>query len=301
MFINWLGTLPNAAAQGLIWGIMAIGVYITYRILDIADLTVDGSICTGGATFAVLLFAGLPIPVCLLAAFLAGALAGLITGIFHTFLGIPAILAGILTQLMLWSINLKIMGKANLAIPGRNYKLWVSSLLPSWQSLVVLVAVVAVLILLLYWFFGTEYGTSLRATGNNPNMSRAQGINTSAAKIFGLVLSNGIVALAGAFLVQYQGACNITMGQGAIVIGLASIIIGDAVSSLISKNFAVRLLGVVIGGIVYFFVYQTVIFLGFDSDLLKLLSAIVVAIFLGFPYVKKTYFNKKKKEGTRHA
>jgi putative ABC transport system permease protein len=264
-------------------------------------LTVDGSICTGGATFAVLLFAGLPIPVCLLAAFLAGALAGLITGIFHTFLGIPAILAGILTQLMLWSINLKIMGKANLAIPGRNYKLWVSSLLPSWQSLVVLVAVVAVLILLLYWFFGTEYGTSLRATGNNPNMSRAQGINTSAAKIFGLVLSNGIVALAGAFLVQYQGACNITMGQGAIVIGLASIIIGDAVSSLISKNFAVRLLGVVIGGIVYFFVYQTVIFLGFDSDLLKLLSAIVVAIFLGFPYVKKTYFNKKKKEGTRHA
>jgi putative ABC transport system permease protein len=301
MFINWLGTLPNAAAQGLIWGIMAIGVYITYRILDIADLTVDGSICTGGATFAVLLFAGLPIPVCLLAAFLAGALAGLITGIFHTFLGIPAILAGILTQLMLWSINLKIMGKANLAIPGRNYKLWVSSLLPSWQSLVVLVAVVAVLILLLYWFFGTEYGTSLRATGNNPNMSRAQGINTSAAKIFGLVLSNGIVALAGAFLVQYQGACNITMCQGAIVIGLASIIIGDAVSSLISKNFAVRLLGVVIGGIVYFFVYQTVIFLGFDSDLLKLLSAIVVAIFLGFPYVKKTYFNKKKKEGTRHA
>lgn len=301
MFINWLGTLPNAVAQGMIWGIMAIGVYVTYRILDIADLTVDGSICTGGATFAVLLFAGLPIPVCLLAAFLAGALAGLITGIFHTFLGIPAILAGILTQLMLWSINLKIMGKANLAIPGRNYKLWISSLLPSWQSLVVLVAAVAVLILLLYWFFGTEYGTSLRATGNNPDMSRAQGINTSAAKIFGLVLSNGIVALAGAFLVQYQGACNITMGQGAIVIGLASIIIGDAVSSLISKNFAVRLLGVVIGGIVYFFVYQTVIFLGFDSDLLKLLSAIVVAVFLGLPYVKKTYFNKKKKEGTRHA
>lgn len=301
MFINWLGTLPNAAAQGIIWGMMAIGVYITYRILDIADLTVDGSICTGGATFAVLLFAGLPIPVCLIAAFLAGALAGLITGIFHTFMGIPAILSGILTQLMLWSINLKIMGKSNVAIPGRNYKLWVSSMLPSWQSLAVLVAAVAVLILILYWFFGTEYGTSLRATGNNPDMSRAQGINTSAAKIFGLVLSNGVVALAGAFLAQYQGFSDVKMGQGAIVIGLAAIIIGDAVSSLISKNFAVRLLGVVIGGVVYFFVYQTVIFLGLDADLLKMLSALVVAVFLALPYWKKTYFSKKKKEGARHA
>lgn len=301
MFINWLGTLPNAAAQGMIWGMMAIGVYITYRILDIADLTVDGSICTGGATFAVLLFAGLPIPVCLIAAFLAGALAGLITGIFHTFMGIPAILSGILTQLMLWSINLKIMGKSNVAIPGRNYKLWVSSMLPSWQSLAVLVAAVAVLILILYWFFGTEYGTSLRATGNNPDMSRAQGINTSAAKIFGLVLSNGVVALAGAFLAQYQGFSDVKMGQGAIVIGLAAIIIGDAVSSLISKNFAVRLLGVVIGGVVYFFVYQTVIFLGLDADLLKMLSALVVAVFLALPYWKKTYFKKKKKEDARHA
>ena len=301
MLLNWLGTLPNAVAQGMIWGMMAIGVYITYKILDIADLTVDGSICTGGATFAMLLLAGQPIPICLLAAFLAGAAAGLITGVFHTFLGIPAILAGILTQLMLWSINLKIMGKSNVAIPGRNYKLWVSSLLPSWQSLAVLTAAVALLIILLYWFFGTEYGTSLRATGNNPHMSRAQGINTSAAKIFGLVLSNGVVALAGAFLAQYQGFSDVKMGQGAIVIGLAAIIIGDAVSSLISKNFAVRLLGVVIGGVVYFFVYQTIIFLGLDADLLKMLSAAVVAIFLGFPYVKKTYFNKKKKEGARHA
>ena len=301
MFLNWLGTLPNAAAQGMVWGIMAIGVYITYKILDIADLTVDGSICTGGATFAMLLLAGQPIPICLLAAFLAGAAAGLITGVFHTFLGIPAILAGILTQLMLWSINLKIMGKSNVSIPGRNYKLWVSSLLPSWQSLIVLVAAVAVLIILLYWFFGTEYGTSLRATGNNPAMSRAQGINTGAAKIFGLVLSNGVVALAGAFLAQYQGVSDVKMGQGAIVIGLASIIIGDAIISKISQNFAVRLLGVVLGGIIYYFVYQTVIFLGLDSDLLKMLSALVVAVFLGFPYVKKTYFNKKKKEGAHHA
>ena len=301
MFLNWLGTLPNAAAQGMVWGMMAIGVYITYKILDIADLTVDGSICTGGATFAMLLLAGQPIPICLLAAFLAGAAAGLITGVFHTFLGIPAILAGILTQLMLWSINLKIMGKSNVSIPGRNYKLWVSSLLPSWQSLAVLVAAVAVLIILLYWFFGTEYGTSLRATGNNPAMSRAQGINTNATKIFGLVLSNGVVALAGAFLAQYQGVSDVKMGQGAIVIGLASIIIGDAIISKISQNFAVRLLGVVLGGIIYYFVYQTVIFLGLDSDLLKMLSALVVAVFLGFPYVKKTYFNKKKKEGAHHA
>ena len=301
MFLNWLGTLPNAAAQGMVWGIMAIGVYITYKILDIADLTVDGSICTGGATFAMLLLAGQPIPVCLLAAFLAGAAAGLITGVFHTFLGIPAILAGILTQLMLWSINLKIMGKSNVSIPGRNYKLWVSSLLPSWQSLVVLVAAVTVLIILLYWFFGTEYGTSLRATGNNPAMSRAQGINTGATKIFGLVLSNGVVALAGAFLAQYQGVSDVKMGQGAIVIGLAAIIIGDAIVSKISQNFAVRLLGVVLGGIIYYFVYQTVIFLGLDSDLLKMLSALVVALFLGFPYVKKTYLGQKKKEGARHA
>jgi putative ABC transport system permease protein len=297
MFINWLGTLPNAAAQGLIWGIMAIGVYITYRILDIADLTVDGSICTGGATFAVLLFAGLPIPVCLLAAFLAGALAGLITGIFHTFLGIPAILAGILTQLMLWSINLKIMGKANLAIPGRNYKLWVSSLLPSWQSLVVLVAVVAVLILLLYWFFGTEYGTSLRATGNNPNMSRAQGINTKAVQVLGLVISNGIVALSGALLAQYQGFADINMGRGAIVIGLAAVIIGESLISHRTAGYIVRLITVIIGGIIYFVVYQTVIFLGLDANLLKMLSALVVAVFLGFPYVKKTYFKKKTVTG----
>ena len=301
MFLNWLGTLPNAAAQGMVWGMMAIGVYITYKILDIADLTVDGSICTGGATFAMLLLAGQPIPVCLLAAFLAGAAAGLITGVFHTFLGIPAILAGILTQLMLWSINLKIMGKSNVSIPGRNYKLWVSSLLPSWQSLVVLVAAVAVLIILLYWFFGTEYGTSLRATGNNPAMSRAQGINTGATKIFGLVLSNGVVALAGAFLAQYQGVSDVKMGQGAIVIGLAAIIIGDAIVSKISQNFAVRLLGVVLGGIIYYFVYQTVIFLGLDSDLLKMLSALVVALFLGFPYVKKKDLGQKKKEGARHA
>lgn len=301
MFLNWLGTLPGAAAQGIIWGIMAIGVYITYKILDIADLTVDGSICTGGATFTMLLLAGLPIPLCLLIAFLAGTLCGLITGVFHTFLGIPAILAGILTQLILWSVNLKIMGRSNVAIPGRNFDLWVSALLPSWQSLLVLIAIIAVLIAILYWFFGTEFGTSLRATGNNLNMSRAQGINTDWTKIFGLAFSNGVVGLAGALLFQYQGGSDVKKGQGAIVIGLAAIIIGDAIVSKISQNFAVRLLGVVLGGIIYFFVYQTVIFLGFDSDLLKMLSAIVVAVFLGLPYLKKKYFASKKREGKRNA
>ncbi len=301
MFLQWLATLPGAAAQGIIWGIMAIGVYITYRILDIADLTVDGSICTGGATFAMLLINGIPIWACLVVAFIAGALAGLITGVFHTFMGIPAILAGILTQLILWSVNLKIMGRANIAIPGRNFDLWISSLLPSWQSLLVLLAVIVVLIAILYWFFGTELGTSLRSTGNNPNMSRAQGINISVTKIFGLMLSNGIVALAGAFLAQYQGFADVKMGQGAIVIGLAAIIIGDAVSSMISKNFAIRLLGVVIGGVVYFFVYQTVIFLGLDADLLKMLSAIVVAVFLAIPYWKKKYFANRKREVSKNA
>lgn len=299
MFISWLSSLPGAMSLGMIWGIMAIGVYITYKILDIADLTVDGSICTGASVFAMLLIAGVPLPLCLLAAFVAGALAGFITGILCTFMGIPAILSGILTQLMLWSVNLKIMGKANVAIPGRKFAVWVSSLFDSSKNLIILGIIVAVTIGILYWFFGTEFGTTLRSTGNNPKMSRAQGINTDVAKVFGLVLSNGMVALAGALLAQYQGFSDVKMGQGAIVIGLAAIIIGDAVASRISKNFAVRLLGVVIGGIIYYFVYQTVIFLGLDADLLKMLSAIVVAIFLAVPYWKKRYFSKKKKPAVK--
>ena len=292
--LNWLGALPGAAPLGIIWGIMAIGVYITYRILDIADITVDGSICTGGAVFAVLIMAGVPVPVCLFVAFVAGALSGLITGIFCTFMGIPAILSGILTQLILWSINLKIMGKANLGVSGRTFPVWISSLFSSSRNLLILGIITVVFIAILYWFFGTEFGTTLRSTGNNPAMSRAQGINTNIAKIFGLVLSNGVVALSGALLAQYQGFADIKMGQGAIVVGLAAIIIGDAISTKISKNFAVRLAGVVLGGIIYYFVYQTVIFLGLDSDLLKMLSAIVVAIFLATPYWKKKYFTKKK-------
>lgn len=299
MFLNWLGALPGAAAQGMIWGIMAIGVYITYRILDIADLTVDGSICTGGAVCAVLVTGGVNVWIAMLAAMIAGMLTGAVTGILHTFMGIPAILAGILTQLILWSVNLKIMGKANIVLPIRNYDLILAQI-NTLSSILMLLAFVAVLIAFLYWFFGTELGTSLRATGNNLNMSRAQGINTDVAKILGLVISNGIVALSGALLAQYQGFADINMGRGAIVIGLAAVIIGEAVITRISQNMACRLIGVIIGGIVYYFVYQTVIFLGLDADLLKMLSAIVVAIFLAVPYWKKKYFTKAK-GGQHHA
>lgn len=293
MFLNWLGALPGAAAQGMIWGIMAIGVYITYKILDIADLTVDGSICTGGAVCAVLVTNGVNVWIAMLAALAAGLLTGLVTGILHTFMGIPAILAGILTQLMLWSVNLKIMGKANLALPVRNYDLLLAQI-NMVQSILVLLVFVVLLVFLLYCFFGTELGASVRSTGNNINMSRAQGINTDFTKICGLTLSNGIVALSGALLAQYQGFADINMGRGAIVIGLAAVIIGEAVMVKLANNLGCRLLGVVIGGVIYYFVYQTVIFLGLDADLLKMLSAIVVAIFLAVPYWKKKYFTKSK-------
>ena len=294
MFLNWLNSLPGAAGLGMIWGIMAIGLYISYKILDFSDLTVDGSICTGAAVCAVLVTNGVSLPFAMLVSLLSGMICGLATGLFHTFMGIPAILSGILTQLILWSVNLKIMGKSNIAIPGRTYKLLVTLGNPI-NSILVLLLVILVLVGILYWFFGTELGTSLRATGNNPNMSRAQGININFAKIFGLMLSNGVVALSGALLAQYNGASDINMGRGAIVIGLAAIIIGEGLFSRISKNFALRLVGVMLGGVIYYFVYQTVVFLGLDTDLLKMLSAIVVAIFLAVPYWKKNYFNKQKK------
>ena len=308
--LNWLGALPGAAAQGVIWGIMAIGVYITYKILDLADLTVDGSICTGGAVCAVLMTAGMDAWLAMLIATAAGVLCGLLTGIFHTFMGIPAILSGILTQLILWSVNLKIMGQANLALPSRAFDVLVAASRVG-VSLPILIAFVVVLIALLYCFLGTELGASLRATGCNMNMSRAQGINVEMIKVLGLALSNGVVALAGALLTQYQGFADINMGRGAIVIGLAAVIIGEAViSPLANSNFvkklgigyAFRLLGVVLGGVIYFFVYQTVVFLGLDTDLLKMLSAIVVAIFLAVPYWKKRYFsNPYKKEEKKNA
>ena len=300
--MNLINALPGAAAQGLIWGIMAIGVYLTYRILDVADLTVDGTMCTGGAVCIMLMLSGCNVWVAMLAATGAGMLAGLVTGIFHTFMGIPAILAGILTQLSLYSVNLKIMGKANQAINVDKYDLLVSlryiKNVPVWQNTILIVAVIIlVLIALLYWFFGTELGCSLRATGCNPNMSRAQGINTARNTAIGLMLSNGLVAFSSALLAQYQGFSDVNMGRGAIVIGLAAVIIGEAVFGKIFRNFGFKLLGVVLGSILYYLVLQTVIWLGIDTDLLKLLSALVVAVFLAFPYWKGKYFSKPAKKG----
>ncbi len=300
--MSLINALPGAAAQGLIWGIMAIGVYLTFRILDIADLTVDGTMCTGGAVCIMMLMSGHNIWISMLAATGAGMLAGLATGIFHTVMGIPAILAGILTQLSLYSVNLKIMGKANQAVNVNKYDLLVSLRyikdVPFYQNTILIVAIfIVVLIALLYWFFGTELGCSLRATGCNPNMSRAQGINTDISKVLGLMLSNGLVALSSALLAQYQGFADVNMGRGAIVIGLAAVIIGEAIFGRIFRNFALRLVSVVIGSILYYLVLQAVIWMGIDTDLLKMLSAIVVAVFLAVPYWKAKYFSKPIKRG----
>ena len=284
--MDWLGSLPGAAAQGLIWGIMAIGVYLTYRILDIADLTVDGTLCTGAAVCTMMMIGGQSPWLSILCAVLAGALAGMMTGTLHIALGIPAILSGILTQMALWSVNLKILGKANQAISARNTTVLLSQMnIPG--ALAVLGIAVVICIALLYLFFGTELGCAIRATGCNPVMSRAQGINTNCTNVIGLAISNALVALSGALLCQYQGYTDINMGRGAVVIGLAAVVIGEAIVKKISPNFAVRLIGVVVGAIVYYLVYQTIIFMGFDTDLLKMFSAIVVAAFLGVPYLKK--------------
>ena len=292
--------LPGSVSQGLIWGIMAIGVYLTYRILDVADLTVDGSFATGGVVAVVLILNGCNLWLAMLAAFIAGLLAGAITGLLHTLMGIPPILAGILTQLSLYSINLKIMGKANQSINVNKTDLLVSL---RWvkefalhNPLITVGIVLVVLIALLYWFFGTEMGCSIRATGCNMNMSRAQGINTSFNKVLGIMISNGLVAFSGAFLAQYQGFADVKMGQGAIVIGLAAVIIGEALFGKIFKNFALRLLSVALGSIIYYIVVQTVITLGLDANLLKLLSASIVAVFLAIPYWKRLYTQKHIKK-----
>ena len=300
--MSLMTALPGAAAQGLIWGIMAIGVYITFRILDIADLTVDGTLCTGGAVCIMMMLSGHNVWVSMLVATGAGLLAGLATGIFHTFMGIPAILAGILTQLSLYSINLKIMGKANQAINVDKFNLLVSlrrvkGVALTQNTLFIVAIMIVILIAVLYWFFGTELGCSLRATGCNPSMSRAQGINTDRNKVLGLMLSNGLVALSGALLTQYQGFADINMGRGSIVIGLAAVIIGEAIFSRIFRNFALKLLSVVFGSILYYLVLQIVIWMGIDTDLLKMLSALVVALFLAFPYWKGKYFTKAKQGG----
>ena len=300
--MSLMTALPGAAAQGLIWGIMAIGVYITFRILDIADLTVDGTLCTGGAVCIMMMLSGHNVWVSMLVATGAGLLAGLATGIFHTFMGIPAILAGILTQLSLNSVNLKIMGKANQAINVDKFNLLVSlrrvkGVALTQNTLFIVAIMIIILIAVLYWFFGTELGCSLRATGCNPSMSRAQGINTDRNKVLGLMLSNGLVALSGALLTQYQGFADINMGRGSIVIGLAAVIIGEAIFSRIFRNFALKLLSVVFGSILYYLVLQIVIWMGIDTDLLKMLSALVVAFFLAFPYWKGKYFTKAKQGG----
>lgn len=308
IFEQLLGALPGSLSQGFIWGIMAIGVYLTYRILDVADLTVDGSFATGGAVAVILILRGCNLWLAMLAAFAAGLAAGAITGWLHTFMGIPPILAGILTQLSLYSINLKILGKSNQSINVNQTKLlvslrWVKEF--AFRNPIITVGIVLILLTgLLYWFFGTEMGCSIRATGINQRMSRAQGINTSFNKVLGIMLSNGLVAFSGAFLAQYQGFADVKMGQGAIVIGLAAVIIGEAVFGKIFKNFALRLLSVALGSVVYYIVIQTVITLGFDANLLKLLSAAIVAVFLAIPYRKRLYTEKrlrKVKEGKKHA
>lgn len=290
--------MPSAIAQGLIWGIMAIGIYVTYKILDIADLTVDGSLCTGGATCVILLVNGCPMWLALICSILAGMLAGLITGILITKLKIPAILAGILTQLALYSINLHIMGfgttsfsKSNLPISVDKYSLLVSSRYVRELSLrnpiIVVILFVAIVIAILYWFFGTELGCSIRATGANQFMARSQGINTDKTKVIGLVISNSLVTLTGALLSQYQGFADINMGRGAIVIGLAAVIIGEQIFDKVFKNFALKLFACVLGAIIYYLVIQFVLKLGLSTDDLKMLTAIVVAIFLAIPNLKK--------------
>ena len=297
--MGFLNALPGAVGQGLIWGIMAIGVYITFRVLDFADLTVDGTLATGGAAMVMSLMAGCNVYLALLIAFVAGCLAGLVTGILNTAFGIPPILAGILTQLALYSINLRILGKANQPVSGYKYNL-ICSMTKLNQALIVATIFVLVIIALLYWFFGTEIGHAIRATGTNMNMARANGININSTKIIALVLSNGLVALAGGLLAQYQGYADINMGRGAIVIGLAAVIIGEVLFGKIFKNFALKLLSVAIGGIIYYIVMQFVISLGLNTDDLKLLTAAVVAVFLGIPYIKgryqETHIKTAKKE-----
>lgn len=299
-----LNSLPGAAAQGLVWGIMAIGVYITFRVLDVADLTVDGSIATGGAVAVMLIRGGMNCWLALLCAFASGLLAGLVTGLFHTKCGIPAILAGILTQLALYSVNLRIMGgKANQPVGVDKYDLVVSQRyvrdLSISNPLPLLLIITVVTVVALYWFFGTERGCSVRATGANANMARAQGINTGANIVLGLMLSNGLVALSGGLLAQFQGSADVGMGRGAIVIGLAAVIISEVTFGKIFQNFGLKMFAVSLGAVIYYFVLQIVLQLGLNTNDLKLVSALIVAVFLSVPYWKGKVAHKKG--GAHHA
>ena len=310
-FSSLLNAMPGALAQGLIWGIMAIGVYLTFRILDVADLSVDGTLATGGAAAVMLIRAGVDHRLALLAAFAVGLVCGLITGLLHTRCGIPAILSGILTQLALYSVNLRIMGsKANQALSVDKYRLTVSQRfvreLSLQNPLPLLLVITAFVIGLLYWFFGTEKGSSVRATGANAAMARAQGIDTKANVVLGLMLSNGLVAFSGALLSQYQGSSDINMGRGSIVIGLAAVIIGEVVFGKLFTNFALKLLAVSFGAVIYYFVLQIVLQLGLNTNDLKLITALIVALFLAVPFWKdKLHRRKDGPDGTvkggRHA
>lgn len=286
--------MPGALAEGLIWGLMAIGVYISYKILDIADLTVDGSICTGACVCAVLITVGVPAWISVVAAFAAGALTGIVTGVLHTALGIPSILAGILTQLMLYSVNLTILGGKSMAYIAYDTDKLILNMSNNWHAVFVAGLIIAAVIIVLWQFFYTEVGLTLKSTGDNPDMSRAQGVNVKFNQVLGLAISNGIVALSGAFLAQYKGSANINDGRGAIVIGLAAIFIGLSVSLKIKPNFVVSLIGVVGGGIVYYIIYNVVILMGLNTEYLKMLSAVIVVLFLAMPYIKSTYFTKQK-------
>ena len=299
-FSSLLNAAPGAIAQGMLWGIMAIGVYITYRILDVADLTVDGSLATGGAVCIMLMRSGCNPWIALLCAFLVGMLAGMVTGLLHTRCGIPAILAGILTQLALYSVNLRIMGsKSNQPISVDKYNLVVSQRfvkeLSARNPLIPAVVTLAVLIGILYWFFGTEYGSGLRATGANRRMASAQGIDTRVTVTVGLMLSNGLVALSGALLAQYQGSSDINMGRGAIVIGLAAVIIGEVIFGKLFHNIGAKLLAVSVGAIVYYIVLQVVLQIGLNTNDLKLITALIVAIFLTLSYLNLKKTRRKPK------
>ena len=299
------GALLGAVSQGILWGIMVLGVFITYKLLDIADLTVDGSFALGGSVCAVLVVAGVDPLIAVVAAMLAGMLAGAVTGFLHTVFEIPAILAGILTQIALWSVNLRIMGKSNTPLLQHDTifsRMTEAMGLSTNAGSIIVGLIVAVLIIaLLYWFFGTELGASLRATGSNPNMSRAQGINTNFTKVLGLMLSNGLVALSSALLAQYQGFADVNMGRGAIVIGLAAVIIGEVIFGKVFRNFALKMLAVAIGAILYYLVYQVVIWLGLNTDDMKLITALIVAAFLAIPYWKGKYAHVKVPAGSANA
>lgn len=288
--------LPGSVAQGLIWGLLAMGVYITYKVLDYADLTVDGSLCTGGAVAVMMMLAGFPPYVAMIGAAAAGMLAGLVTGLFHVAFGIPAILSGILTQLGLYSVNMRIMGKSNQAISVDQYDLMLS-LRDISGAILVAALFCGAIVLVLYWIFGTEMGRAIRATGNNEHMARAQGIHTNKMKVIGLMLSNGLVGVAGALYAQYQGNADVNMGRGAIVIGLAAVIIGSVIFGKIFSNFALRLVGVIFGAILYFVVIAVALELGLETTDLKLVSALIVATFLAIPYVRSQRIMKHRKKG----